>query len=76
MGSESFCQKLVVARMLRQQKIVTFFTFSTLCHTLRVTLLRVAFEAHHAVTIFFFFFCVLPVPRRKCVCDRFRFPTV
>jgi hypothetical protein len=23
-----------------------------------------------------FFFCVLPVPRRKCVCDRFRFPTV
>jgi hypothetical protein len=26
--------------------------------------------------IFFFFFCVLPVPRRKCVCDRFRFPTV
>jgi hypothetical protein len=24
----------------------------------------------------FFFFCVLPVPRRKCVCDRFRFPTV
>jgi hypothetical protein len=27
-------------------------------------------------TDFFFFFCVLPVPRRKCVCDRFRFPTV
>jgi hypothetical protein len=27
-------------------------------------------------THFFFFFCVLPVPRRKCVCDRFRFPTV
>jgi hypothetical protein len=26
--------------------------------------------------VFFFFFCVLPVPRRKCVCDRFRFPTV
>jgi hypothetical protein len=26
--------------------------------------------------LFFFFFCVLPVPRRKCVCDRFRFPTV
>jgi hypothetical protein len=25
---------------------------------------------------FFFFFCVLPVPRRKCVCDRFQFPTV
>jgi hypothetical protein len=24
----------------------------------------------------FFFFCVLLVPRRKCVCDRFRFPTV
>jgi hypothetical protein len=29
----------------------------------------------HGVVIFFFF-CVLPVPRRKCVCDRFRFPTV
>jgi transposase InsO family protein len=26
--------------------------------------------------LLFFFFCVLPVPRRKCVCDRFRFPTV
>jgi hypothetical protein len=31
---------------------------------------------HFLHAIFFFFFCVLPVPRRKCVRDRFRFPTV
>jgi hypothetical protein len=28
------------------------------------------------IFFFFFFFCVLPVPRRKCVCDRFQFLTV
>jgi hypothetical protein len=33
-------------------------------------------QVKNVSTAFFFFFCVLPVPRRKCVYDRFRFPTV
>jgi hypothetical protein len=33
-------------------------------------------QSVHNELISFFFFCVLPVPRRKCVYDRFQFPTV
>jgi hypothetical protein len=76
---------IVARRTLVSVQSVALVNMAALClgdALLNMTLVMASLAAGKNMSICclidssFFFFCVLPVPRRKCVCDRFRFPTV